>query len=56
VVGNQDIRLPEWGEKSTKHRRAEELIAHGIDILIVSESDFFALIDAYSKRGTHEVG
>lgn len=56
VVGNQDIRLPEWDEKSTKHRRAEELIAQGIDILIVSESDFFALMDAYSKRGTHEVG
>jgi len=49
VVGDQDIRKPEWGEKSGKHRKAEELIAKGCDILIMSESDFFALIDAHSK-------
>jgi DNA polymerase-3 subunit epsilon len=49
VVGDQDIRKPEWGEKSWKHRKAEELIAKGCDILILSESDFFALIDIHSK-------
>lgn len=49
VVGDQDIRKPEWGEKSGKHRKAEELIAKGLDILILSESDFLALIDAHFK-------
>lgn len=48
VVGDQDIRRPEWGEKSAKHRKAEELIAKGFDVRILTESDFFALINAYS--------
>jgi len=47
VVGDQDIRRAEWGEKSTKRRKAEELIAKGLDIRILSERDFFDLIDAY---------
>jgi len=47
VVGDQDIRRAEWGEKSTKHRKAEEFIAKGLDIRILSERDFFDLIDAY---------
>lgn len=50
VVGDQDIRRPGWGKKSAKHRKAEELIAQGFDILILSESDFIALIDRYSCR------
>lgn len=55
VVGNEDIRRPEWGEKSTKHRKAEELIEKGIDILILSERDFFALIDMHTRVEAHEV-
>ena len=51
VVGDQDIRKPEWGEKSGKHRKAEELIAKGLDILILSESDFLALIAAIIHDG-----
>jgi DNA polymerase-3 subunit epsilon len=43
VVGDQDIRVLAGHEKSHKHRRAEELIAQGRSIHIVSESDFDAL-------------
>lgn len=55
VVGNEDIRRPEWGEKSAKHRKAEELIEKGFDILILSERDFFALIDMHTRVEAHEV-
>lgn len=51
VVGDQDVRHPDWGDKSIKQRKAEELIAQGYDILILSESDFHALVQAYSERG-----
>lgn len=45
VVGNRDIELVEdFGEKSGKHKRAEELIAKGVSIRILTEADFEAMI------------
>jgi DNA polymerase-3 subunit epsilon len=40
VVGDQDIRRLAGHEKSSKHRKAEELIAKGQPIRILRESDF----------------
>ena len=40
VVGNQDVRKLAGQERSTKHRKAEELINEGQKIRIISESDF----------------
>lgn len=44
VVGNQDIRKLAGHEKSSNHRKAEELIAKGNSIRIVKESDFKELV------------
>lgn len=44
VVGDQDIRALAGAEKSSKHRKAEELIAKGQAIRIICESDFERLI------------
>ncbi len=44
VVGDQDIRVLAGHEKSSKHRKAEELIAEGQRIRIVGESDFRHLV------------
>lgn len=44
VVGDQDIRLLNGHEKSNKHRKAEELIAKGIPIRILTESDFVSMV------------
>jgi DNA polymerase-3 subunit epsilon len=44
VVGDQDIRTLAGHEKSSKHRRAEDLIAKGQAIRIIGESDFQRLI------------
>lgn len=44
VVGDQDIRLLGGHEKSNKHRKAEELIAKGIPIRILTESDFASMV------------
>ncbi|MCC6189054.1 MAG: transposase [Anaerolineales bacterium] len=40
VVGDQDIRKLAGQEKSSKHRKAEQLIAEGASIRILKESDF----------------
>jgi DNA polymerase-3 subunit epsilon len=40
VVGDQDITHLAGHSKSSKHRRAEELIAKGVPIRILRESDF----------------
>ncbi len=40
VVGNQDVRKLVGQEKSSKHRKAEELINESQKIRIISESDF----------------
>ena len=45
VVGDQDINRLAGHEKSTKHRKAEDLIMAGQPIKILKESDFMA----YSK-------
>lgn len=45
VVGDQDITRLAGAEKSTKHRKAEELIAKGQRIRIIGESDFGRLIN-----------
>jgi len=44
VVGDQDIRVLNGHEKSSKHRKAEELIAKGIPIRILTESDFLSMV------------
>lgn len=46
VVGVQDANKMNGYEKSTKHRKAEELIAQGHEIQIMTERNFF---DALSK-------
>jgi len=40
VVGDQDIKRLAGHEKSSKHRKAEELINKGVPIRILKESDF----------------
>lgn len=44
VVGNQDIAKLAGQEKSSKHRKAEQLIAKGQRIRIIKESDFKELV------------
>jgi DNA polymerase-3 subunit epsilon len=44
VVGDQDLRKLAGHEKSSKHRRAEELVGGGFPIRILQESDFLGLI------------
>ena len=44
VVGDQDLRLVGDDGKSSKHEKAEKLIAGGQPIRIIGESDFFALV------------
>jgi DNA polymerase-3 subunit epsilon len=46
VVGDQDLRLTKGQEKSSKHRKAEGLVAKGGAIKIVGESDFKRLVNA----------
>jgi DNA polymerase-3 subunit epsilon len=45
VVGDQDLRHTKGNEKSSKHRKAEEMIAAGVPIRIVGESDFMLMVD-----------
>jgi DNA polymerase-3 subunit epsilon len=44
VVGDQDISRLAGYEKSSKHRKAEELIKNGQKIRILSESDFQRIV------------
>lgn len=44
VVGDQDIQKLAGHEKSSKHRKAEQLIAEGQHIRILGESDFLRLV------------
>lgn len=43
VVGDQDLRLTKGQEKSTKHRKVEDMIRKGAAIRIVGESDFMSM-------------
>ncbi|MEW6029052.1 MAG: exonuclease domain-containing protein [Chloroflexota bacterium] len=45
VVGNQDVRRLAGHEKSSKHRKAEELLREGQNIRILTESDFLQLLN-----------
>jgi DNA polymerase III subunit epsilon len=45
VVGDQDIQRLAGQEKSSKHRKVEELIKHGQQIRILRETDFRTLVD-----------
>lgn len=40
VVGDQDVAVLAGHEKSTKHRKAENLISQGVSIRIINESGF----------------
>ena len=44
VVGDSDISRFAGHEKSSKHRKAEELIEKGIPIRVVGETDFMAMV------------
>ncbi|MDN3713344.1 BRCT domain-containing protein [Paracoccus cavernae] len=44
VVGDQDLSLLAGHEKSSKHRKAEELAAEGHAIRIIGEAEFIALV------------
>jgi DNA polymerase-3 subunit epsilon len=46
IVGDQDIRQLAGQEKSSKHRKAEELISKGQKIRILMESDFKEIVGA----------
>jgi len=50
VVGDQDIRKLAGQEKSSKHRKAEELIGHGQPIRILKESDFRRMVNWPSEE------
>lgn len=45
VVGDQDITKLAGNKKSSKHRKAEELISKGQKIRIIRESDFIELVN-----------
>lgn len=46
VLGEQDVRRLAGQEKSSKHRKVEELIRKGQKIRIIGEQDFVGLIDS----------
>lgn len=50
VVGNQDVRKLAGQERSSKHRKAEELINEGQKIRIISESDFQRIAQQQTMR------
>jgi DNA polymerase III subunit epsilon len=50
VVGDQDIKALAGHEKSSKHRKAEELIEKGFSIRILSAPDFGKLIEMSSSE------
>ena len=53
VVGDQDIRKLAGHEKSSKHRKAEELRDKGQSIRILTESDFERLINLANEVTTN---
>lgn len=52
VVGDQDLRRTKGNEKSSKQRKAEDMIAAGTPIRIVGESDFMLMVGAASIDDT----
>jgi DNA polymerase-3 subunit epsilon len=55
VVGDQDLAKLAGHEKSSKHRKAEELIAAGAKIRILRESDFQTLCASASRDRSEAV-
>lgn len=45
ILGNNDYNAILHGEKSSKHKRAEELTLSGQDIEIIDESTFYDIIN-----------
>ncbi len=54
IVGTQDKDKLNGYEKSSKHRKAEELINKGVDIQILSESDFWNLVGIHESSYSPE--
>ena len=52
VVGTQDRKKLNGYEKSSKHRKAESLIGQGVDMQILSENDFYEIVDISQDRPT----
>jgi len=50
VVGDQDLRRLVGHEKSSKHTKAEQLIANGQHIRILGESDFMRIVSPVDTR------
>ncbi|MGY8684093.1 exonuclease domain-containing protein [Bradyrhizobium sp. UFLA05-153] len=44
VVGDQDVRRTKGDEKSSKHRKAEEMMFAGVPVRIIGESDFMLMV------------
>ena len=53
VVGDQDVKKLAGHEKSSKHRKAEKLIAEGCPIRIIRESDFKELVLLAERKQGH---
>jgi DNA polymerase-3 subunit epsilon len=51
VIGDQDITLLAGHSKSSKHRKAEDLIAKGVPIRILRETDFQELVRLSDAAG-----
>ena len=49
VVGDQDIRKLGGKTKSSKHRKAEQLISEGQPIRVLTESDFRSLVESQAS-------
>ncbi len=54
VVGNQDIRHLAGKEKSSKHLRAESLIAKGQPIRILTEQDFERVVHLHREESSSD--
>jgi DNA polymerase III subunit epsilon len=52
VVGDQDLSKLAGHDKSSKQRRAEQLLTEGHFVRIIAESDFFALAALCSQQAT----
>jgi DNA polymerase III subunit epsilon len=50
VVGDQDVARLAGHEKSTKHRKAEELVVAGHSIRIIRETDFKEIVQSAHNR------
>lgn len=49
VVGDEDVKKLAGHQKSSKHRKAEELLAKGVAIRILRESDFKELVEVSNE-------